>query len=195
MLVVAPAGLGTLNATALTTEALRARGLTCPGVVVGSWPAAPDLASRCNLDGPAGASAGAPLLGAVPAGAGALEPADFRAAGGGLAGAGARRELGRGAVDGGADARAVLGDAPGRPGEQSPGGEPSDSSVRPRRGGPIMLRRSAPVPRDAVHHPVFARFYARLSVAADLRAAWRTVGRSCSPGSPAGSSRSARATV
>ncbi|MBL1285972.1 class I SAM-dependent methyltransferase [Streptomyces sp. NPDC057699] len=32
-----------------------------------------------------------------------------------------------------------------------------------------MLRRSAPVPRDAVHHPVFARFYARLSVAADLK--------------------------
>ncbi|MFB8028773.1 class I SAM-dependent methyltransferase [Streptomyces sp. NPDC056465] len=32
-----------------------------------------------------------------------------------------------------------------------------------------MRRRSAPLPRDAVHHPVFARFYARLSVTADLR--------------------------
>ncbi|MFD9234415.1 class I SAM-dependent methyltransferase [[Kitasatospora] papulosa] len=32
-----------------------------------------------------------------------------------------------------------------------------------------MRRRSTPVPRDAVHHPVFARFYARLSVTADLR--------------------------
>ncbi|MFG2588052.1 class I SAM-dependent methyltransferase [Streptomyces sp. NPDC048438] len=32
-----------------------------------------------------------------------------------------------------------------------------------------MRRRSTPVPRDAVHHPVFARFYARLSVAADLK--------------------------
>ncbi|MER5553920.1 class I SAM-dependent methyltransferase [Streptomyces sp. NPDC002793] len=32
-----------------------------------------------------------------------------------------------------------------------------------------MRRRSAPVPRDAVHHPVFARFYARMSVAADLK--------------------------
>ncbi|CAM5629506.1 class I SAM-dependent methyltransferase [Streptomyces atroolivaceus] len=32
-----------------------------------------------------------------------------------------------------------------------------------------MRRRSTPVPRDAVHHPVFARFYARMSVAADLK--------------------------
>nr|WP_289306032.1 dethiobiotin synthase [Streptomyces hygroscopicus] len=78
VLVVAPAGLGTLNATALTTEALRARGLECPGVVIGSWPAAPDLASRCNVaDLPE--SSGVPLLGAVPAGAAALPPADFRA--------------------------------------------------------------------------------------------------------------------
>lgn len=78
VLVVAPAGLGTLNATALTTEALRTRGLACPGVVVGSMPAEPDLASRCNIDD-LPVAAGAPLLGAVPAGAGALDPADFRA--------------------------------------------------------------------------------------------------------------------
>lgn len=78
VLVVAPAGLGTLNATALTTEALRARGLACPGVVVGSMPADPDLASRCNIDD-LPVAAGVPLLGAVPAGSGALEPADFRA--------------------------------------------------------------------------------------------------------------------
>ncbi|MFB4426087.1 dethiobiotin synthase [Streptomyces sp. QL37] len=78
VLVVAQAGLGTLNATALTTEALRARGLLCSGVVVGSMPADPDLASRCNIDD-LPVAAGAPLLGAVPAGAGALEPADFRA--------------------------------------------------------------------------------------------------------------------
>ncbi|MFE6224153.1 MULTISPECIES: dethiobiotin synthase [unclassified Streptomyces] len=79
VLVVAPAGLGTLNATALTAEALRARGIAQLGVVVGSWPTAPDLASRCNLtDLPE--AAGAPLLGAVPEGAGALDPAAFRAA-------------------------------------------------------------------------------------------------------------------
>ncbi|MEV5203535.1 dethiobiotin synthase [Streptomyces sp. NPDC053720] len=78
VLVVTPAGLGTLNTTALTSEALRARGLGCLGVVVGSMPAEPDLAARCNLaDLPV--AAGAPLLGAVPAGAGALDPADFRA--------------------------------------------------------------------------------------------------------------------
>lgn len=78
VLVVAPAGLGTLNTTALTTEALRARGLDPLGVVIGSWPAAPDLAARCNLaDLPA--QAGAPLLGAVPAGAGGWSPEEFRA--------------------------------------------------------------------------------------------------------------------
>jgi dethiobiotin synthetase len=77
VLVVAPAGLGTLNATALTCEALRARGLEPLGVVIGSWPAAPDLAARCNLADLPG-SAGAPLLGAVPQGAGALAPAEFR---------------------------------------------------------------------------------------------------------------------
>ncbi|TXS28579.1 ATP-dependent dethiobiotin synthetase BioD [Streptomyces sp. ms191] len=79
VLVVTPAGLGTLNSTTLTAEALRARGVAQLGVVIGSWPAAPDLAERCNLtDLPE--AAGAPLLGAVPAGAGALEPAAFRGA-------------------------------------------------------------------------------------------------------------------
>jgi dethiobiotin synthetase len=76
VLVVAAAGLGTLNHTALTTEALATRGLTCAGVVIGSWPADPDLAARCNLaDLPA--VAGAPLLGRLPAGAGALAPDEF----------------------------------------------------------------------------------------------------------------------
>ncbi|MEO3977489.1 dethiobiotin synthase [Streptomyces sp. CAU 1734] len=77
VLVVAPAGLGTLNSAALTGEALRARGLEQLGVVVGSWPAEPDLAARCNTADLPGA-AGAPLLGAVPEGAGRLAPADFR---------------------------------------------------------------------------------------------------------------------
>ncbi|MFH8484288.1 dethiobiotin synthase [Streptomyces longisporoflavus] len=85
VLVVAPAGLGTLNTTALTAEALRARALTPLGVTVGSWPADPDLASRCNLaDLPR--AAGAPLLGAIPEGAGTLAPADFRAGAGGWLG-------------------------------------------------------------------------------------------------------------
>ncbi|MEU9354807.1 dethiobiotin synthase [Streptomyces griseoloalbus] len=78
VLVVAQAGLGTLNTTELTVRELRGRGLDPAGVVIGSWPAEPDLAARCNLlDLPD--VTGTPLLGAVPAGAGSLGPADFRA--------------------------------------------------------------------------------------------------------------------
>ncbi|MER5493075.1 dethiobiotin synthase [Streptomyces sp. LE64] len=79
VLVVAPAGLGTLNSTALTAEALRVRGVEPLGVVVGSWPAEADLAARCNL-GDLPEAAGAPLLGAVPAGVGGWQPAAFRSA-------------------------------------------------------------------------------------------------------------------
>ncbi|MFG2983909.1 dethiobiotin synthase [Streptomyces sp. NPDC048258] len=76
-LLVAPAGLGTLNSTVLSAEALRARDLTALGVVVGSWPDTPDLACRCNLaDLPK--SSGLPLLGAIPAGSGTLPPPLFR---------------------------------------------------------------------------------------------------------------------
>ncbi|MGW1725981.1 dethiobiotin synthase [Streptomyces sp. NPDC002306] len=79
VLVVASAGLGTLNTTELTARELRAREIEMLGVVIGSWPNSPDLASRCNVaDLPV--VAGAPLLGALPAGAGAFTPADFRAA-------------------------------------------------------------------------------------------------------------------
>jgi dethiobiotin synthetase len=79
VLLVAPAGLGTLNTTELTARELRRRGLELSGVVIGSWPGAPDLAARCNLaDLPD--VAGAPLLGAVPAEAAALPPPAFRSA-------------------------------------------------------------------------------------------------------------------
>ncbi len=89
VLVVTEAGLGTLNATALTTEALRSRGLRPAGLVIGSWPAEPDLAARCNLaDLPD--VAGTPLLGALPEGMGALDRAAFLAA----ADAGLAQELG-----------------------------------------------------------------------------------------------------
>ncbi|WP_214415112.1 dethiobiotin synthase [Sphaerisporangium fuscum] len=65
VLIITTAGLGTLNTTALTAEALRTRGLPLHGLVIGSWPAVPDLAARCNLtDLPAVANA--PLLGALP---------------------------------------------------------------------------------------------------------------------------------
>jgi dethiobiotin synthetase len=76
VLVVVGAGLGTLNHTALTVEALRTRRLSCVGVVIGAWPTQPDLAARCNLlDLPA--VTGVPLLGLVPEGAGRLTPAQF----------------------------------------------------------------------------------------------------------------------
>jgi dethiobiotin synthetase len=78
VLVVAHAGLGTLNHTALTAEVLRARGVSCLGIVIGAWPAEPDLAARCNVtDLPA--ICRLPLLGALPTGAGSLTPADFLA--------------------------------------------------------------------------------------------------------------------
>jgi dethiobiotin synthetase len=76
LLVVAAAGLGTLNATALTCEAARRRGLDVLGVVVGDWPAQPDLAAASNLDD-FPSYAGAPLLGRLPGGAGALDPTAF----------------------------------------------------------------------------------------------------------------------
>ncbi|WP_127782538.1 dethiobiotin synthase [Rhodococcus sp. X156] len=76
VLVVAAAGLGTLNAAALTAEALAARDLRCLGVLVGSWPREPDLAERCNVDD-LPVAAGAPLLGLLPEGSGGLHPAAF----------------------------------------------------------------------------------------------------------------------
>lgn len=76
VLIIANAGLGTLNETALTAEVLRRRGVECAGVVVGSWPADPDLAARCNLDD-LPLVAEAPLVGAIPAGAGTLTRPKF----------------------------------------------------------------------------------------------------------------------
>jgi dethiobiotin synthetase len=73
VLVVARAGLGTLNHTALTKEALAARGLECLGVVIGSWPEDPDLAARCNLEDLG------PILGRIPEGAGELTREAFLA--------------------------------------------------------------------------------------------------------------------
>jgi dethiobiotin synthetase len=74
VLVVIAAGLGTLNHTALTLEALATRGLTSAGVVVGSWPAEPGLAELSNLtDLPE-------LAGKMPEGAGQLGREEFLAA-------------------------------------------------------------------------------------------------------------------
>jgi dethiobiotin synthetase len=70
--VVARAGLGTLNHTALTVQAIQHRALTVAGVVIGSWPSVPDLAAEQNLlDLPL--LTGVPVLGRIPEGAGALD--------------------------------------------------------------------------------------------------------------------------
>jgi dethiobiotin synthetase len=72
--VVVRAGLGTLNHTALTLEALQRRGVPAL-VVIGAWPTPAELVHRTNLTDLV-ASAGR-LAGAVPDGAGALSRAAF----------------------------------------------------------------------------------------------------------------------
>ncbi|MDP9865275.1 MULTISPECIES: dethiobiotin synthase [Streptosporangium] len=76
VLLVTRAALGTLNHTALTLEAMAHRGLEPAGVVIGSWPAAPDLAERCNV-ADLEMLAARPLAGVLPEGAGALGREDF----------------------------------------------------------------------------------------------------------------------
>ncbi len=71
-LVVARAGLGTLNHTALTLEALERRGVPA-GVVLGAWPAEPELVHWANL-----AELLPHLVGALPDGAGGMDPGVFR---------------------------------------------------------------------------------------------------------------------
>lgn len=76
VLVVCQAGLGTLNHTALTLEALERKNLSCAGVVIGAWPASPGAAEDYNR----GALARlAPVRAVLPAGAGALPPSAFAA--------------------------------------------------------------------------------------------------------------------
>jgi dethiobiotin synthetase len=98
VLVVTGAGLGTLNYTALTLEAIAGRGLRLAGVVIGAWPRDPGLAERENLTDLA-TLAGGPLAGLLPAGSGALPREEFRA----VARAGLSRDLG-GTWDAGAGA-------------------------------------------------------------------------------------------
>ena len=75
--VVARAGLGTLNHAGLTVQAIQARALEVVGVVVGAWPAAPGLAEEQNLlDLPR--VTGVPVLGKVPEGAAAMPVRAFR---------------------------------------------------------------------------------------------------------------------
>lgn len=77
--VVARSGLGTLNHSALTVQAIQHRALPVTGLVIGAWPAEPDLAAEQNLlDLPS--TTGVPVLGRIPDGAGSLASAEFVAA-------------------------------------------------------------------------------------------------------------------
>ncbi|MEE6263590.1 dethiobiotin synthase [Plantactinospora sonchi] len=70
--VVTRAGLGTLNHTALTLEALDRRAVPA-GVVLGAWPAEPELVHWANLT-----ELVPNMVGALPDGAGTMEPGVFR---------------------------------------------------------------------------------------------------------------------
>lgn len=79
--VVVRAGLGTLNHTALTLEALHNRELDLVGIIVGSASERPDLAAQTNVEQLRELADGR-LLGSLPEHAGQLEPGHFRQAAG-----------------------------------------------------------------------------------------------------------------
>lgn len=74
--LVVPAGLGTLNHTALSLEAMAARGIECRGVIIGAWPEEPDLAMIENLHD-LRALRGRPVDGVLPAGIVDASPKQF----------------------------------------------------------------------------------------------------------------------
>jgi dethiobiotin synthetase len=74
--VVCRSGLGTLNHTLLTLEALRRRALALTSLVIGSWPSQPDEIARSNR---IELATFAPALDVIPEGAGTLTPAAFAA--------------------------------------------------------------------------------------------------------------------
>lgn len=74
--VVCRSGLGTLNHTDLVLEALARRSIATAGLVIGAWPRTPtdiDIDNRECLRRRA-----APLIGAIPEGAGSLSRTRFR---------------------------------------------------------------------------------------------------------------------
>lgn len=66
LLVTSP-GLGTINHTALTVEALE-ESSTVANIVVGSWPEEPGLAERCNIFDLAQMARRSELAGVLPRG-------------------------------------------------------------------------------------------------------------------------------
>ncbi|AZA11366.1 dethiobiotin synthase [Corynebacterium gerontici] len=76
LIVVASMGLGSLNLAELTVEACRRRAIHVAGMIGGSLPENPDLATRLNIEEMPRLCA-CPLWAGLPEGAGALEPAAF----------------------------------------------------------------------------------------------------------------------
>ncbi|GAA1849938.1 dethiobiotin synthase [Pseudonocardia ailaonensis] len=70
--VVCRSGLGTLNHTALTREALERRGVPVLGLAIGAWPESPGPIEEDNR------RRLGPLLGAIPEGAGTIPAGTFR---------------------------------------------------------------------------------------------------------------------
>lgn len=75
--VVCRSGLGTLNHSQLTLEALRHTGFPTPALAVGAWPATPSTIELSNLQTLRN-QAGTPFLGSLPARASELDPSIFR---------------------------------------------------------------------------------------------------------------------
>ncbi|MFT6564551.1 MAG: dethiobiotin synthetase [Actinomycetes bacterium] len=76
IVVVIVPGLGTLNHTALTTEAIKNRNLNLIGVVIGRWSSHPNMADLCNLVD-LEKIIGGPIAGAIRSHAGDLSRPEF----------------------------------------------------------------------------------------------------------------------
>lgn len=76
VIVVTRASLGTLNHTALTFESMARRDCRTPVAVIGRWPSHPDLACLSNVR-ELERIVGRQLAGAIPEGAGDLDPREF----------------------------------------------------------------------------------------------------------------------
>lgn len=76
LVVVTSVGLGSLNLAELTVEAATRRGIEVAGVIGGSMPADPDLATRLNIE-EFPVVTGVPYLGSIPEGADLSHAAPF----------------------------------------------------------------------------------------------------------------------
>jgi len=76
LVLVTQPGLGTLNHTTLTVQRLEEEALKLAGIIIGSWPAEPDLAMRCTVFDIRRMSSKGELGGVLPAGMATMR--DFR---------------------------------------------------------------------------------------------------------------------